>query len=174
MMLSKINRRTNYRNRLKLLKSGLPRLVVRKTNSQVIAQIVKYDEKSDRTIASAHGTDLKKFGWTLSSKNSSAAYLVGYLVGKRCGEKEAILDKGNSTLKKDSYIYYAMKGAKDAGIDVHAENLPITEGRLYGDHISNYFQARKGNQFSAVGEKVRNIKKEVEDTLEKINQHGKD
>ncbi len=174
MMLTKSNRKTNYRNRLKLLKSGKPRLVIRKTNSQIIAQVTEYGEKGDKTVASAHGNDLKKFGWSLSCKNTPAAYLVGFLLGKRSDSKEAIVDKGNSTLKKDSYIYYVMKGAKDAGMDVHSDKIPVSEGRLYGDHISGYFEARKGNQFSSVGDKVRNIKKEVEETVAKINQHGRE
>ncbi len=76
----KNRKRTNYRKRLELLKSGIPRLVVRKTDNSVIAHVVEFGESGDKTIAMVRGTDLKKFGWELSSKNSPASYLVGYLL----------------------------------------------------------------------------------------------
>ncbi|EEZ92675.1 MAG: hypothetical protein BJBARM4_0725 [Candidatus Parvarchaeum acidiphilum ARMAN-4] len=40
----KNEKRTNYRKRLELLKSGIPRLVVRKTDKSVIAHIVEYKD----------------------------------------------------------------------------------------------------------------------------------
>jgi large subunit ribosomal protein L18 len=161
-------KRTNYRKRLDLLKSGLPRLVVRKTDSAVIAHIVEFNQAGDKTIAMSRGTDLKKFGWTFSGKNSSAAYLVGYLLGKRANVKEAILDKGNRTLKQNSFIYYVMKGLNDFGVDVHSDDIKIDEKRLYGEHISSYYADRKGNQFSLVGEKIKNIREDFNKTLENI------
>ena len=50
--------KTNYHKRLALLKSGKPRLVVRKTLNHHVAQIVLYDPKGDRTIVSAHTREL--------------------------------------------------------------------------------------------------------------------
>ncbi len=161
-------KRTNYRKRLELLKSGIPRLVVRKTDNSVIAHIVEYGENGDKTIALARGNDLKKFGWPFSYKNSPASYLTGYLLGKRSNVKEVILDKGNRTLKENSFIYYVMKGLHDFGVDVHSEDIKIDEKRLYGEHISQYYPDRKGSQFSVVGEKIKNIKEDFNKTLENI------
>ncbi len=164
----KNTKRTNYRKRLELLKSGIPRVVVRKTDKAVIAHIVQYGEEGDKTIAMVRGNDLKKFGWNFSGKNSSASYLIGYLLGKRSNVKEAILDKGNRTLKENSFIYYVMKGLHDFGVDVHSDDIKIDEKRLYGEHISSYYGNRNGNQFSAVGDKIKNIKEEFNKTLENI------
>jgi large subunit ribosomal protein L18 len=167
------NRRTNYRKRLKLLKSGLPRLVVRKTDSNIISQIISYSEGGDKTLVSAYGSDLQKYGWKMSSKNIPAAYLTGFLLAKKSNVKEAILDKGNRTLKKDSFIYYFLKGAQDGGINTHAGELPISEDRLYGSHIAGHYEKKTGNQFKIVGENVKNIREEVNKVVGKIQQNGK-
>lgn len=164
----KVREKTNYRKRLELLKSGLPRLVVRKTDSSVIAHIVEYGKDGDKTIAMVRGNDLKKLGWPFSGKNSSASYLLGYLLGRKANVKEAILDKGNRTLKENSFIYYVMKGLHDYGVDVHSNDIKADEKRMYGEHISDYYKNRKGNQFSAVGDKIGNIREEFNKTLENI------
>lgn len=163
------NRTTNYRKRLKMLKSGLPRLVVRKTDSTIIGQVILYFENGDKTVASAYGRDLVSYGWTLGTKNIPAAYLTGFLLAKRSASKEAILDKGNRTLKKDSFIYYFLKGAQDGGMNTHAGELPITDDRLYGAHIANHYEKRSGNQFLSTNEKVKNIREEISKVIEKIN-----
>ncbi|MCL5101710.1 MAG: 50S ribosomal protein L18 [Candidatus Parvarchaeota archaeon] len=167
------NRETNYRKRLALLKSGLPRLVVRKTNSMITGQIIEYGENGDKTTASVYSKDLSKYGWALGVKNIPAAYLTGFLLAKKAKSKEAILDKGNRTLKKDSFIYYFVKGAQDGGINTHAGELPISEDRLYGLHIVNHYEKKTGNQFKSLGEKVKNIREEINKVLEKIAQNGK-
>ena len=51
-------KRTNYRKRLELLKSGIPRVVVRKTDKSVIAHIVQYSEEGDKTIAMVRGVKI--------------------------------------------------------------------------------------------------------------------
>ncbi len=164
---------TNYRTRLKLLKSSLPRLVVRKTDNQIISQIVEYAASGDRTLASVHSTELKKYGWPFNPKNIPSAYLSGVLLAKKSSVKEAVLDKGSHVLKKDSFIYYVVRGAQDGGLDLHATELPVSENRMFGEHIANYFGTGKGSQFSAIGDKVKNIRKEMENVIEKLGEHGK-
>ncbi len=166
------NRSTNYRKRLKLLKSGLPRLVVRKTDSTVMGQIIQYSEDGDKTLVTIYGRDLKKYGWAFSPKNIPASYLTGFLLAKKSSAKEAILDKGNRTLKKDSFIYYFLKGAQDGGLDTHAGELPISEERLYGAHIAKHYENKKGNQFHLVGEKVKSMREEINKVIDNIKQHG--
>lgn len=166
------NRRTNYRTRLKLLKSGLARLVVRKTNKNIISQVIVSSDNGDKTVASAYGKDLQKYGWTFSHKNIPAAYLTGFLLATRSKVKEAILDKGNRSLKKDSFIYYFLKGAQDGGIDAHAKELPISEERLYGVHIAGHYEKRSGNQFRSTNEKIKNLKEEINSVIKNIKQNG--
>ena len=55
--------KTNYKKRLKLLLSKKPRLVVRKSLKYIRAQIVEFDKKGDKTLASAFSRELKKLGW---------------------------------------------------------------------------------------------------------------
>ncbi len=163
---------TNYRKRLKLLKSGLPRLVVRKTDSTVIGQIIEYVQNGDKTLTTIYGRDLKKYGWTFSAKNIPASYLTGFLLAKKSSVKEAILDKGSRTLKKDSFIYYFLRGAQDGGLNLHAGELPISEERLYGSHIAKHYENKNGNQFHLVGEKVKSMREEVTKVIDNIKQHG--
>src|SRR2546427_4748759 len=54
--------RTDYRRRLRLLRSGTARAVVRKSLNQVQVQIVGYDERGDRILASAVSGELRDFG----------------------------------------------------------------------------------------------------------------
>ena len=55
--------KTNYRYRLKLLKSKLPRAVVRKSLKHTIVQFIKFDSEGDQVLATASSIELKKLGW---------------------------------------------------------------------------------------------------------------
>ncbi|MFP3255321.1 MAG: 50S ribosomal protein L18 [Thermoplasmata archaeon] len=132
--------RTDYRKRLALLKSGLPRAVVRKTLKNTIVQIALYHESGDRIVASAVSSELKKFGWEFSTKSVPAAYLTGYLAGLRAKKAEiekAVLDSGLLKPTKGGRIYAAMKGLVDAGIDIpHGDETEPDEERLKGKHLN--------------------------------------
>ena len=135
--------KTDYHRRKKLLISGLPRLVARKTNKHIIAQIVEASIEGDRVLASAHSSELrKKFGWLGSLKNLPAAYLTGLLCGYRAlkrNVKKAILDIGLQTPSKGARIFAVMKGCIDAGIEIpHGEEILPSEERIKGRHISDY------------------------------------
>ena len=71
--------KTNYKKRLNLLLSRKSRLVIRKTLTSTIAQIVNYDENGDKTIISANSSELKKLGWKMNTSNIPSAYLTGML-----------------------------------------------------------------------------------------------
>ena len=135
--------KTDYHRRKKLLISGLPRLVARKTNKHIIAQIVEASIEGDRVLASAHSSELrKKFGWLGSLKNLPAAYLTGLLCGYRALKKnikKAILDIGLQTPSKGARVFAVMKGCIDAGIEIpHGEEILPSEERIKGQHISDY------------------------------------
>ncbi|MCD6402880.1 MAG: 50S ribosomal protein L18 [Candidatus Aenigmarchaeota archaeon] len=139
--------KTDYRKRLKLLKSGKPRLVVRKSLRHIRAQIIEYNPSGDRTLVSASSEELKKFGWNLPTGNTPAAYLVGLLIGKRALEKnikEAVLDVGLQNPVKGGRIFALLKGALDAGLNVpHGEGIFPSENRIRGEHISSYLEKYK-------------------------------
>ena len=133
--------KTNYEKRLAMIKSDKPRLVVRKTNTQIVVQIIKHGQKGDFTEATAVSSELKKKGWKNSTKSLPSAYLAGMMCGlraKKKGIKEAIVDIGLNSPVHGSRIFSAVKGAVDSGlgIKVSEEALPKEE-RIKGMHISN-------------------------------------
>jgi large subunit ribosomal protein L18 len=139
--------RTDYRQRLRLLKSGKPRLVIRASVNSMTCQIISHDSKGDRTLASASSLELRKHGWKGHTGNLPAAYLTGFLCGQKAKKhkvKEAILDMGLHISVKGSRIYAALKGAIDSGLEIphSAEALP-PEDRIKGIHISNYAEFLK-------------------------------
>lgn len=134
--------RTDYHQRLRLLKSGKPRLVARKTNSHVIAQLIITGPDGDNTVASAHSSDLAEYGWEAPTANQSAAYLTGYLAGKRAlaaGLESAVLDIGLNTASPGNKVFAVQEGVIDAGLDVpHNESVLADWSRNRGEHIAEY------------------------------------
>ena len=134
--------KTDYKKRLEMLKSGKPRLVVRKSLNYITAQIVQFDKTGDKTILSANSRQLKKIGWSFACDNLPAAYLTGLALGKQAVKNkinEAILDSGLYKSSKGNRIYAAAKGAVDAGLklDIGGEVLP-SEERVKGAHIAAF------------------------------------
>lgn len=131
--------RTDYRQRPELLKSFKPRLVVRRSNKHFTAQLVEYGEDGDEVQESAHSSELEGFGWLGSTGNTPAAYLTGFLLGKRSGEVEATLDVGLNKVSPGSSLFAVAEGARDAGVDVSVgEEVLPSEGRTRGEHIAEY------------------------------------
>jgi len=174
-------KKTDYAQRLKLLKSGKPRLVVRVSLRNVLMQIVQYEPRGDKILTSILTKDLKKFGW-LGGCNLPAAYLTGLLAGYKIlkkGINEAILDIGLQMSTKGNKIYAAVKGCKDAGLKIPIdENIIPPEERINGKSIENYARLLKENdleryekQFSSYlknGLKPENISKHFEEVKNKI------
>ena len=138
--------RTNYHQRLRLLKSGKPRLVARVSNRHVRAQLVTMGPGGDQTVASAHSRDLAEYGWEAPTGNLPAAYLTGYLLGKRALETdvdEAVLDIGLNTATPGAKVFAVQEGAIDAGLDVpHNESVFADWDRTRGEHIADYADQR--------------------------------
>ena len=81
---------TDYKRRLALVKSGMDRVVVRKTNKRIIGQIIRFNEKGDVVLSSADSNELRKaYGWP-SRRNKSTAYLTGLLLAKKAKVKRYI------------------------------------------------------------------------------------
>ena len=131
---------TNYRKRLALLKSGLPRAVVRFTNSKVTIQISNFEGKGDHVLASATSADLEKMGWKNSKTNVPASYLSGKLAAKnavKAGISAAVLDIGRITPISGSRAFAVLKGLVDGGLEIpHSESSYPSGDRINGSHIS--------------------------------------
>lgn len=173
--------KTDYRKRMSLLKSGLPRVVVRRTNYRIIVQIVDFDRRGDKTLCQASSNELEKYGWKCSKKNLPAAYLTGFLCGKRTVKlgklrnNEAVLDMGLYRSHKGGRIFSALKGIIDAGIKVPCGDVLPEEERMIGAHIdkyaskvskasnSNSFQFSKTKAFAERTSKMfENVKNKIE------------
>jgi len=133
--------RTDYRRRLRLLRSGEARAVVRKSLNQTQVQIVAYDERGDRVVASAVSGELKEFGWAGATGNVPAAYLTGLLAGRRAakhGVKSAVLDLGVQHPTGGGRLFAAARGLVDAGISVpHGEDVMPSDARVRGAHLGD-------------------------------------
>ncbi|MFC5972586.1 50S ribosomal protein L18 [Halomarina salina] len=134
--------RTDYHQRLRLLKSGRARLVARTSNKHVRAQLVTTGDQGDRTLASAHSSDLAEYGWEAPTGNLPAAYLTGFLAGKRAlaeGVEDAVLDIGLNTATPGSKVFAVQEGAIDAGLQVpHNDDVFAEWERTRGGHIAEY------------------------------------
>lgn len=150
---------TNYRKRLALLKSGVPRAVVRLTNSKIMIQITNFSIKGDRVLASATSNDLESMGWKNSKKNIPAAYLSGMLAAKRAlkaGVSSAVLDIGRITPTSGGRAFATLKGLVDGGLDVpHSEKLYPDESRISGGHISD----KISKEIEKITKKIEGVKK---------------
>lgn len=158
--------RTNYYRRQRLLLSRKPRLVIRKTNSRTIVQVIAANVIGDSTVASAVSTELGNYGWSAGTANLPSAYLTGLLAGLRAkarGVDAAVLDLGLIPPVRGSKVYGALKGAIDAGMDVpHGGDVLPDEARLTGEHIVEAFKHFEENpgdgyNFSNLGKKKTTI-----------------
>lgn len=148
--------KTDYRLRLGVLKSGKPRLVIRKSSNNIICQIIAYHPNGDRVLAYADSRSLGNYGWSGHCGNIPAAYLTGMLCGAKAMKanvKEAVPDLGLYASVKGSRLYAALKGVADAGIHIPKSDdiLPAQE-RIEGKHTANSDKAAK--EFAAAKEKI--------------------
>ncbi|MGH1522239.1 MAG: 50S ribosomal protein L18 [Nitrosopumilus sp.] len=143
MAYSKILRRlreekTNYKKRGTMLMGKRDFITVNITNENTQVQILKPNMTGDMVVSSAHSRYLLEKGWKGSRKSVSAAYLTGYLAGKKAlgqGAKDAILYTG--TKKYTQRMAAALKGVIDAGVQVPAndETFP-SDDRINGEHLT--------------------------------------
>lgn len=131
--------KTDYRQRLRLVKSKKVRSVVRPSNNNIRVQFIRYHPKGDEVLAVATGEHIEELGWEQSKINLPSSYLVGYLAGKNAQEEdieEAVLDIGFNHPEKGGRLFSALKGMLDAGIDIpHDPEVLPAEERIKGEHI---------------------------------------
>ena len=136
--------KTDYHRRLRLLRSGAPRAVVRVSNTQVICQLVSYNPNGDIILQSVNGKSLTdSYSWPedASKKSIPACYVAGYALGKKAisaGNHEAVLDIGLAASSPGSRVFSALKGMVDAGLEIpHGSSVLPSEDRLSGKHIDD-------------------------------------
>lgn len=154
----KLEGKTDYGKRLKLLKSNSPRLIFRKTNRYIIAQYVTSRQAQDKIEIGITSKKLKEFGWPESFEGSlksiPAAYLTGLLMGREInkkGLKTPIVDFGMMRVLAKNRGYAFLKGIIDAGVKIKCdeEQFPEQE-RISGKSMKEDFS----ETFSEIKSKI--------------------
>ncbi len=149
------DQKTDYDQRLDLLKSGKPRAVVRLSNNHTRVHIAEYSQKGDENRVQTVSGDLEEYGWDGHSGNIPAAYLTGYLAGMKADISEAVLDVGLKNVKKGGRIFAAVQGLRDAGVEVPVgEDMVPEESRLRGEHIEEMRETDTTENFEKVKENI--------------------
>jgi len=124
------------------------RLVVRKTNADIICQVVSATIQSDRVLSAAYAHELPRYGAKVGLKNYAAAYATGLLIARRVlaklgldktyvgqtkpegkhfiieeidGQRRpfyVLLDVGLNRTSTGAKVFAALKGAADGGLEV--------------------------------------------------------
>ncbi len=148
----KAQRKTDYKARVILLKSGKPRVVVRKTNKYLMLSYVESKEAKDKVVHAVASKDLLKHGWDKekagSLKSITASYLTGLLLASKIKGKEVIFDTGLNRNVKKSRVYAALKGLIDGGVKINCKkDVFPEEERIKGKNLKGKidFEKIKGN-----------------------------
>ena len=149
----RLKAKTDYKARLALLKSDKPRLVIRKTNKYMTAQLVESNLAQDKVLFGLTSKALLSKGWPKekagSLKSLPAAYLTGLLLGKTAKSKvkEAILDLGMYRNIQKSRIYAVLKGVIDSGLKISCNEkvLPSEKELNVNPELNKFFDKVKSN-----------------------------
>ncbi|MHA1302677.1 MAG: 50S ribosomal protein L18 [Candidatus Heimdallarchaeaceae archaeon] len=176
--------KTDYRQRKRLIKSGKIRVAIRPSNKALIIQFIRSAQGGDQTLTQVRSKELEKFGWDIATSNLPAAYLTGYLAGKKALKaeiEEAILDIGTLEALPKTRMFAALKGIIDAGVEVpYGEKMIPDEERIRGEHIANYGRllaeddkekyARYFGKYLVVNKKPEDVPTYFEETKSKIEE----
>ena len=146
--------KTDYYQRRGMLKSGETRAVIRKTSKNMLVQFVDAKPDGDVTLVTSNSRHLQGFGWKITGGNIPAAYLTGYLTGKKAvkaGSESAIADLGLQVTSRGGRIFATLKGLIDAGIEIPAnEAIFPEEDVLKGAHIASLSKHLEENNKDAL------------------------
>ena len=155
--------KTNYLKRMRLLEGRKPRITIRKSNRYISIQYIESKLAQDSVVISVVSKDLLDYGWPESKagslKSLGAAYLTGLLFGKKLGnKKEYIIDTGLIRSTKGSKIYAALQGISDAGLKIAiGKQMQPEEKRIKSDNLKDFFDKVK-DKIEASAEKKENKK----------------
>lgn len=143
----RLEAKTNYLKRMKLLKGNSPRIVFRKTNKYIISQYVTSKQAQDKVEMGINSKELLKYGWPKEAEKSlksiPASYLTGFLTGKKIlSEKKGIpiIDFGMIRNLHKTKIYAFVKGLIDSEIKIKVnkkKEIFPNESRIKGEHMKN-------------------------------------
>lgn len=154
----KRNQKTDYKKRLKLLKSKTPRFAVRVSNNLVRTQVVEYNKDGDKTIACKTSQHLKDLGWNHSLKNTPSIYLTALLLCQDLKKKKinkVIFDLGLRNYRAGNKIFAGLKAIVDSKIECpYNEKAFPKEERISGKHIESYKKNNISKDFETVKEKI--------------------
>jgi len=135
------NKKTNYHKRISLLKSRVPRLVVRISSKNITAQVVQYLPDGDKVLFATSTKSLEKMGWKGSNNSIPSAYLLGFLLASKVKKlaTHVILDLGQRQSVTQSRIYAVVKGAVEGGLEIPVDEAMLpSEDRALGKHTDAY------------------------------------
>ncbi|VVB80326.1 50S ribosomal protein L18 [uncultured archaeon] len=158
----RMENKTDYGKREKLLKSHGPRLVFRKTNRYVLGQYVISKNAQDLVQIGATSKDLLAYGWPKefegSLKSLTASYLTGMLIAKKIVSQKLpspILDLGMLRILHKTKIYAFIKGVNDGGVKIKCDpSLFPDEERIKGKYLKKDFS----KTFDAIKSKIMGAK----------------
>jgi large subunit ribosomal protein L18 len=106
------------------------------------AQIIEATPEGDRTLLAATSKELKSYGWETPCGNLPAAYLTGFLLGRKAKASQidhSILDMGLKGATRGARTFAVLKGVLDADVEVpHGEAILPEDARIRGAHIATY------------------------------------
>ena len=167
-----------------MLKSGLHRIVIRKSINDIRVQVVQYDRKGDITRLEDRASSLKRLGWKAHCANMPAAYLIGYKIGRKMlasGIKQAVADIVLQSTTKGNSLFAVVRGAKDAGIGINLGEEASSMDVISGKNIADYAKLLKNDkeryqkQFSAYlknGLEPEKIEEHFRIIKEKLDEDG--
>lgn len=144
--------KTDYKARETMLHGEKPRIVFRKTNKYIIGQEIKSKEAKDFVVLGVISNELANYGWPKTASGSlksiPAAYLTGFLLGKKMIDKdekaEVIFDLGLIRNVKGSRAYAFLKGVVDSGVEINADKKVFPdESRILGRHMKSAVELGK-------------------------------
>ena len=154
---------TDYKKRIAFLKGNRPRIVFRKTNRYLIAQYVTSDETKDVVEIGINSKSLINYGWPKEFQNSlksiPAAYLLGFLIGKRIMREKRetpIADFGMIRVLHKSKPFAFLKGLIDSGLSIKQKKDAFpSEERIAGKNLKKDFSG-KFKEIKSMIEKEKN------------------
>jgi large subunit ribosomal protein L18 len=134
--------KTDYKLRLNLLKSGVKRIVVRRSNKYFTLQLVESTEAQDKVLKTTSSKDLLKQGFDKkfsgSLKTVAAGYLTGLLFAKDLPKEKFVLDLGMARTIHGNRIFGVVKGLVDGGVEITVNEIVFpSEERINGEHLKD-------------------------------------
>lgn len=145
----RLEHKTNYAKRRRLLEGKKPRVIIRKSNKYITIQYIESSIAQDNVKLTVISSQLIDYGWPKekigSLKSLGAAYLTGLLFGfKMKNNKEAILDTGLIRSTTGSRIYAALNGIVDSGFKIaHNNKVFPSKERINSENLNKFFEIVK-------------------------------